>query len=88
MLLAVGAVPGSIFPQRSIDPGRVADYIAANPTVAPWLDRLSFFDVFGASAAVAVVSVSVICSTPSLCSQSMAEAYMSQSMHMTLACLT
>ncbi|MFN8084500.1 MAG: cytochrome c biogenesis protein ResB [Dermatophilaceae bacterium] len=46
MLLAVGAVPGSIFPQRSIDPGRVADYIAANPTVAPWLDRLSFFDVF------------------------------------------
>ena len=30
LLLSVGAVPGSIFPQRSIDPGRVADYLAAN----------------------------------------------------------
>lgn len=46
MLLAVAAVPGSIFPQRSIDAGRVADYLAANPTTGPWLDRLGFFEVF------------------------------------------
>lgn len=46
LLLSVGAVPGSVFPQRSIDAGRVADYLAANPTAGPWLDRLSFFDVY------------------------------------------
>ncbi len=46
LLLSIAAVPGSIFPQRSIDAGRVADYLAANPTLGPWLDRLSFFDVF------------------------------------------
>ena len=46
LLLSVGAVPGSIFPQRSIDPGRVADYLAANPTSGRWLDRLGFFDVY------------------------------------------
>jgi len=46
LLLSIGAVPGSVFPQRSIDAGRVADYLAANPTTGPWLDRLSFFDVY------------------------------------------
>lgn len=46
LLLSIAAVPGSIFPQRNIDAGRVADYIAQNPTTAPWLDTLSFFDVY------------------------------------------
>jgi cytochrome c biogenesis protein len=46
LLLSVAAVPGSIFPQRNIDAGRVADYIAQNPTTSPWLDRLGFFDVY------------------------------------------
>lgn len=46
LLLSVAAVPGSIFPQRSIDAGRVADFLATNPGVGPWLDRLSFFDVY------------------------------------------
>ncbi|HEX2705654.1 MAG TPA: cytochrome c biogenesis protein ResB [Candidatus Lustribacter sp.] len=46
MLLAVAAVPGSVFPQRSIDAGRVADYLNDNPTLGGWLDRLSFFDVY------------------------------------------
>ena len=32
LLLSVAAVPGSIFPQRTIDPGRVADYLADNPS--------------------------------------------------------
>jgi cytochrome c biogenesis protein len=46
LLLSIAAVPGSIFPQRSIDAGRVADFLATNPGVGPWLDRLSFFDVY------------------------------------------
>ncbi len=46
LLLSIAAVPGSIFPQRNIDAGRVADYIAQNPTTSPWLDRLGFFDVY------------------------------------------
>ena len=46
LLLSVAAVPGSIFPQRNIDAGRVADYIAQNPTTSPWLDRFGFFDVY------------------------------------------
>ena len=39
LLLSVAAVPGSIFPQRTIDPGRVADYLVDNPSTGPWLDR-------------------------------------------------
>jgi len=46
LLLAVGAVPGSIWPQRSIDAARTADYIAQHPTLGPWLDRLGFFEVY------------------------------------------
>jgi cytochrome c biogenesis protein len=46
LLLAVGAVPGSIWPQRGIDAARTADYIAQHPTLGPWLDRLGFFEVY------------------------------------------
>jgi cytochrome c biogenesis protein len=46
LLLAVGAVPGSIWPQRSIDAARTADYIAQHATTGPWLDRLGFFEVY------------------------------------------
>jgi cytochrome c biogenesis protein len=46
LLLAIGAVPGSIWPQRSIDAGRVADYLASHQSTGPWLDRLGFFDVY------------------------------------------
>jgi len=46
LLLAVGAVPGSIWPQRNIDAGRVADYLASHRSTGPWLDRLGFFDVY------------------------------------------
>jgi cytochrome c biogenesis protein len=46
LLLSVAAVPGSVFPQRNIDAGRVADYLAQNPTSGPWLDRFGFFDVY------------------------------------------
>ena len=46
LLLALGAVPGSLWPQRSLDASRTADYIDANPRTGPWLDRLGFFDVY------------------------------------------
>ena len=46
LLLALGAVPGSLWPQRSLDASRTADYIDAHPRTGPWLDRLGFFDVY------------------------------------------
>jgi cytochrome c biogenesis protein len=46
LLLSVAAVPGSIFPQRSIDAAKVADFLATNPSLGPWLDRVGFFDVY------------------------------------------
>ncbi|MGC5582859.1 cytochrome c biogenesis protein ResB [Ornithinimicrobium sp. W1679] len=46
LLLAVAAVPGSIFPQRGVDPVRVRRYLEDNPGAGPWLDRLGMFDVY------------------------------------------
>lgn len=46
-LLAVAAVPGSLLPQRSLNQGAVAAYYRQHPDLAPILDRLSMFDVFG-----------------------------------------
>ena len=46
LILAVAAVPGSIFPQRNIDASRVTTYLADHQTTGPWLDKLGFFDVF------------------------------------------
>lgn len=48
LLLAVAAIPGSIYPQRGISEVRVREYFEANPELAPILDRLSFFDVYAA----------------------------------------
>ncbi|KYH46218.1 cytochrome c biogenesis protein ResB [Branchiibius sp. NY16-3462-2] len=46
LILAVAAVPGSIFPQRGINASRTAQWIADHPTAGPWLDRFGFFDVY------------------------------------------
>jgi cytochrome c biogenesis protein len=46
LLLAIGALPGSIWPQRSIDSARTADWIANHPKAGPILDRLGFFEVY------------------------------------------
>jgi cytochrome c biogenesis protein len=48
LLLAIAAVPGSVLPQRRIDPGRVSSYFDEHPTLAPWLDRIGGFDVYAA----------------------------------------
>jgi cytochrome c biogenesis protein len=45
-LLAVASIPGSIFPQRGIDPILVESWIADAPTMGPILDALGFFDVY------------------------------------------
>ncbi|OOL28455.1 cytochrome C biogenesis protein ResB [Rhodococcus rhodochrous] len=46
-LLALAAIPGALLPQRSLNSGKVDEYIAARPTLGPLLDRLELFDVFG-----------------------------------------
>ena len=46
MLLAVAAVPGSVVPQRGIDPVVVTEYVQEHPDLAPWLERLGLFDVY------------------------------------------
>lgn len=45
-LFALASVPGSIYPQRSISPEKVAQYFKDSPGAAKWLDRLGLFDVF------------------------------------------
>ena len=46
LLLAIAAVPGSVFPQRSSDPNGVTQYFTNNPSAAPVLDKLQLFDVY------------------------------------------
>lgn len=45
-LLAVAAIPGSVLPQRNINPEKVNAYFDKHPDLAPVLDRLGGFDVF------------------------------------------
>ena len=47
-LLALASVPGSFLPQRGLNPVAVQEYFAANPALAPVLDRFFLFDVFAA----------------------------------------
>ncbi|MQY06027.1 cytochrome c biogenesis protein ResB [Actinomadura macrotermitis] len=47
-LVALGAVPGSVLPQRGEAPERVAQYFTDHKTAAPILDKMSMFDVFAA----------------------------------------
>jgi cytochrome c biogenesis protein len=62
-LLALAAVPGSLLPQRSVDPTLVTAYIVKHPKLGPFLDRLSGFDVFAApwfAAIYALLFISLI----------------------------
>ncbi|WP_407341274.1 cytochrome c biogenesis protein ResB [Pengzhenrongella phosphoraccumulans] len=49
MLLAVAAVPGSVLPQRPVDPAKVAAYLVDHPGSGAWLDRLGAFDVYASA---------------------------------------
>lgn len=45
-LLALAAIPGALLPQRELNEGKTARYIADKGTLGVWMDRLGMFDVF------------------------------------------
>jgi cytochrome c biogenesis protein len=45
-LLALASVPGSVLPQRGVNPLRVDQWLEDNPAIGPFLDRAGFFDVY------------------------------------------
>ena len=67
-LLALGAVPGALLPQRSLNAGKVELYIADHRVIGPWLDRLQLFDVFSSfwfTAIYVLLFISLVgCLTP------------------------
>ncbi|MTK02690.1 cytochrome c biogenesis protein ResB [Micromonospora sp. CP22] len=69
-LLAVAAIPGSVLPQRGVNPEDVRDFYAANPELAPVLDRIGAFEAFSSvwfSAIYLLLFTSLIgCITPRL----------------------
>lgn len=46
LLLAIAAVPGSVYPQRSADPNGVRIFFDNNPELAKVMDSLQLFDVY------------------------------------------
>jgi cytochrome c biogenesis protein len=67
-LLALGAIPGALLPQRSLNAGKVDDYLATHRGIGPWLNRLQAFDVFSSfwfTAIYVLLFVSLVgCLTP------------------------
>lgn len=67
-LLALAAVPGALVPQRSLNAGKVDEYLVEHPTLGPWLDRFQFFDVFSSfwfTAIYVLLFISLVgCLTP------------------------
>lgn len=67
-LLALGAIPGALLPQRNLNAGKVDDYLNAHPVIGPWLNRLQAFDVFSSfwfTAIYVLLFVSLVgCLTP------------------------
>lgn len=45
-LLALGAIPGSLLPQRGVSVEEVQNYFLEHPDLAPVLDRFFLFDVY------------------------------------------
>lgn len=67
-LLALGAIPGALLPQRSLNAGKVDDYLKTHRVIGPWLDRLQAFDVFSSfwfTAVYVLLFISLVgCLTP------------------------
>ena len=49
LLMAVAAIPGSLFPQRQADPNGVVQYYDDNPELAPVIDNFQLFDVYNSA---------------------------------------
>ncbi|MFC5925882.1 cytochrome c biogenesis protein ResB [Micromonospora vulcania] len=69
-LLAIAAIPGSVLPQRGISPEKVNQYFVDHPDLAPRLNQIGAFEVFGSvwfSAIYLLLFTSLIgCITPRL----------------------
>lgn len=48
-LLALGAIPGALLPQRSLNESKVIEYIEVNGKLAEFYDKLQLFDVFSST---------------------------------------
>lgn len=59
-LLAIAAVPGSLLPQRPLNPFAVDRFLARHRVVGPVYDRLGFFDTFGSPWFVTLYGLLVI----------------------------
>lgn len=46
LMLAIAAIPGSVFPQRTADPNGVTQWRTDNPDLFPVLDAMHMFDVY------------------------------------------
>ncbi|GKQ39628.1 cytochrome c biogenesis protein ResB [Streptomyces sp. A012304] len=63
LLLALGAIPGSLIPQSGTDATKVADFEKNHPTLAPIYDKLGLFHVYSSvwfSAVYILLFVSLI----------------------------
>lgn len=60
LILALAAIPGSVFPQRGASPLKVNEYFQERPELALWLDRFGMFDVYGSAWFSAVYLLLVI----------------------------
>jgi cytochrome c biogenesis protein len=49
VVLAAASILGSLFPQEGVSPQRVDQYFLDHPALAPVLERLGLFDVFGSA---------------------------------------
>ncbi len=61
--LALTAIPGSLIPQRPVDPIAVGQFRSHHPDVARWYDRFELFDVFASpwfSAVYLLLMISLI----------------------------
>lgn len=69
-LLALGAIPGALLPQRSLNAAKVDSYLGEHSVIGPWLDRMQAFDVFSSfwfTSIYALLFISLVgCLTPRL----------------------
>jgi cytochrome c biogenesis protein len=69
-LLALGAIPGALLPQRSLNESKVEQYLLEHPTIGPLLDKVQAFEVFSSfwfTSIYVLLFVSLVgCLTPRL----------------------